>query len=131
MKQRKNEQKTTSSFEKARRKKQQKTKKKDQKTTISFEKKTTKKRSFIYLKNDLNNGNQWKRRKRQQNDENDECSQKGCHFSSLSSTRVRIEDFRFSLLRNRRFLIVFLRQKLPKPLSGFCRFLCCFVVIFM
>ena len=64
MKQRKYEQKTTISFEKTRRKKQQKTKKRSKKDDFIW-KKTTKKWSFIYLKNDLNDGNQWKRRKRQ------------------------------------------------------------------
>ena len=69
-----------------------------------------------------------KRRKRQKNDE---FLQKDCQCLSLSSARVRIEEIRFSILGNRRFLIVFLRQKLPKPLTGYCHFLCYFVVIFM
>ena len=44
---------------------------------------------------------------------------------------ARVEEFRFSLVRNRRFLIVFLRQKRSKPLRGNRRFVRYFVVIFM
>ena len=43
----------------------------------------------------------------------------------------RDEEFCFSLVRNRRFLIVFIRQKRSKPLRGNRRFVRYFVVIFM
>ena len=44
---------------------------------------------------------------------------------------ARVQEFRFPLVRNRRFLIVFLRQKRSKPLRGNRRFVRYFVVIFM
>ena len=44
---------------------------------------------------------------------------------------ARVEEFRFSLVRNRRFLIVFLRQKRSNPLRGNCRFLRYFVIILL
>ena len=43
----------------------------------------------------------------------------------------RVEEFCFSLVRNCRLLIVFLRQKGSKLLRGNRRFVCHFVVIFM
>ena len=43
---------------------------------------------FLHLKDDLNDGNKWKRGKRRQNDENYDFLQNIVVFSSLSSTRV-------------------------------------------
>ena len=44
---------------------------------------------------------------------------------------ARVEEFCFSLVRNRRFLIVFLGQKRSKTLRGNRRFVRYFVVFFM
>ena len=109
-----------------------KTSKKLSKTTNSFEKKndvrnyekTTKEQSFLTIKRRLKlrklmktKKTTTKRRKRRQNDENDKFLRKNSFFSSLSSRQALVEEFCFSLVRNRRFLILFFRQKTIKALT--------------